>query len=119
MLIGDYMIKMVKNVPQMKVPYDKHGNLLHYPDTNILGGIIWCDNKLITNMNLVLTDHVRGRSSIRFIWLDTNTNCQYPMFAIDMISLIKSGEVIPSGKTSPDISWVVRRRGTCYGLSML
>lgn len=96
-----------------QAPYDRDGNLLHYPQH--YGGIEWRLNEPFT-ARMMLTKVERGRSAAYFIWIDQE-NHTYPMFMTDMLDFLKRSE-LSEGITYPDARWIVRKRGRNFGLAM-
>lgn len=97
----------------MNAPYDKDGNLLHYPDTFYRhNGMEWKDEGTFTE-TLVFEGQRRGRSAAYFVWRKQLTDITYPMFMKDLGDLIKTTTVDRGVVTG---SWTVQKRGTNYGI---
>lgn len=94
------------------VPYDKYGNLLHYPawDTDS-----WEEfQPLETQMRLV--GMRRGRSAAYFV-VEDNDGCTYSMFMADLEKILM-GPGIVNGIT-PVLRWTPSKRGANYGIKWM
>lgn len=97
-----------------KAPYDKSGNLLHYPmrtryddpDPND-----WRPNIPFTAA-LTLTGTRRGRSAAYFTWEDSDGH-EFPMFITDVAGLLRETTVTNATVCAV---WTVAKRGTNYGV---
>lgn len=90
------------------VPYDKHGNMLHYPTRD---SVPKDGQPFDASMTLVSME--RGRSAA-FFWFKDELGHTFPMFMTDLTNLLK-GPGIVYGKTS-HITWTYSKRGTNYGI---
>lgn len=100
-----------------KVPFDQNGNLLHIPEQN--QNVVWRENVPFTGVVFEIKGHVYGRTALRFLWRDSKTKQTYPMFAVDMITLIKSNYSLINGRTPEYAYWKIVKRGTHYGLMVI
>lgn len=108
---------MVKSIGDYKVPFDDKGNLLHYA-TERYGpsGDNWLDNQPF-QAELEIDSMRSGRSAKYVIWKDRFSDRRFPMFLVDLLELIKLATV-SQGRT-PNLTWVVRKRGQNFGLALL
>lgn len=109
---------------QYKVPYDEHGNLLHYPlkkfDYTKRGYVDLSDYRENApfEASLVLCDMRRGRSAAYFTWVDTGVfEHHYPMFMSEMCNLIILVSNMKYGVVAG--TWEACKRGQNYGIKLL
>lgn len=108
-----------KRIGPEKAPY-RDGNLEEWPgygfDTgeNGMGVCEWRDN-VPFEATLTLTGTERGRSAMRFLWIDRSNGNTYPMFATDMAALAMSVDGVKNGTAKG--MWIVMKRGTNYGIA--
>jgi hypothetical protein len=97
-----------------KVPFDKKGNLLHYPEWwHERDGIDWREQAEFTDA-LVFMDYSRGRSAAYLNFQSTTTRAEYPIFLTDI------GDVLPRmvhGKIEG--RWLPTKRGQNFGLKLV
>lgn len=100
-------MKIKENI---QVPFDKHGNLAHYPEygTEMREGLPF-------HGELTLVGVRRGRSAAYFMWTDSKGK-RFPMFLSEMESLLLASSVI-QGKASG--SWGFCKKGCNYSIKPL
>jgi hypothetical protein len=102
-----------------KVPYSRHGNLLHYARAENdsyrylnESNVDWRENEPFVT-ELELDRSVSGRSAKYVIWHDPEGR-QFPMFVVDLVEMIKDGATVSGGKILA--TWMARKRGQNYGV---
>jgi DNA-binding PadR family transcriptional regulator len=102
-----------------KVPYSRHGNLLHYARAENdsyrhlnESNVDWRENEPF-QAELELDRSVSGRSAKYVIWHDPEGR-QFPMFVVDLVEMIKDGATVSGGKILA--TWMARKRGQNYGV---
>lgn len=96
-----------------ELPFDKQGNMLHYPMIYALGE--YRPNEEF-HADFLIDTYERGQSAARIILEDCATQARYPMFLSDFVAMtqmnrIKYGEV--SGV------WIGTKKGMNYGIKMV
>ena len=96
--------------PKGQAPWDAKGNLLSYPQ----GVHEW---RPVSSFTTHLTlDHVtRGRSSVVFVWKDSDGH-SYPMFVSDLEELITK-TMVAYGETLT-CTWTIKKKGQNYGIAL-
>ena len=94
--------------PDIKMPYDIHGNLKEYAG---YGDIVWRDN-VPFEATMEVVGYERGRSAVRVILRDEGHR-KFPVFISDLVDLIMTSEV-HDGKVSG--TWMGTKKGSNYGL---
>lgn len=112
------------------IPFDYKGNMMDYPGTRWVHnpehpnadarGYIhmdpeWRDNKPFHLPVLHLDTYGRGRSSVRFMWIDGDGHT-YPMFVSDMVEVVKMRR-IEDGAVR-DSQWIGKKKGANYGIGL-
>lgn len=94
-----------------EVPFDVHGNLMHYAGY----GAVW---RLGDEFKAVLSidSMERGRSAAFFWMLDSATGRKYCMFMADMFEVMKNYSLV-HGNT-PNLTWTYSKRGQNYGIKV-
>ena len=102
----------------------RDGSLMEYPGRFKPGEINpekraspdeWRSNGPV-EMTLTLETYERGRSAARFVWRDPEGR-KYPMFMVDVLALMKTGQGVQGGVVTD--RWIVIKRGTNYGIAAL
>lgn len=104
-----------------QAPYDRNGNLMHYPETQWwyenderhYAPPTWRDPAPFT-ARLTYQGYKRGRSAAYFQWVDENGRT-FPMFLTDIDDILRTRELGPDGITA---TWVECKRGQNYGLRL-
>lgn len=106
-----------------RVPIKPDGSVLHYPqkvridDPTATYGASYVDNSWRDNepftKRLSVVGTISGRSAKYFEWSDA-AGATFPMFASDMVELLRSAEIEPGGVVRA--VWIVRKRGSNYGI---
>jgi hypothetical protein len=115
-----------------KAPYDRVGNLQHFPQDEP----VWDDTcgrqpdgswKAPPRIppdwrpntpflaTLTLEGMIRGRSAAYFDWHDEDGR-SYPMFLTDLVDLMKSAHVVQCGVVTA--WWMAAKRGQNYGIRL-
>lgn len=108
------------------VPFDPHGNLMHYPqrtalldDAGWLSGLVeprWRPNVPFDAV-LTLVETRCGRAARYLTWQDERGRV-WPMFVADLVDVLREAECgVVSGVVRG--RWMVRKRGENYGLTMV
>lgn len=93
-------------------PAHPGGNMLDY--VNTARYIEWRPNEPFT-ATLRLVDMFRGRSSVKFHWVD-DTGRRWSMFPKEMLTLVANSTIINGAITG---RWQVIKRGANYGITRL
>lgn len=107
----------MKKLPTYKIPFDKDGKFLNYPDVS---PIDWRDNYQFTAA-LEYDGYSRGRSSALVNMKDHKTGISYPMFMSTFDELMKGSRQFidpPTGKLFFVGTWTFCKRGSNYALKM-
>ena len=103
-----------KNKKEIKVPFDKNGNMLNYAPTDgyygVKSDVEWRDNKPFL-ATLVFKHITKGRSAVRGIFEEEGTGHQYTMFLTELqetIPLLEFGKITSKFR--------VVKRGANYGV---
>lgn len=112
---------MAKSKPKAyKAPYDRNGNLMHYPETQR-----WYDDEQRHEAPpewrtpepmravLVYEGYARGRSAAYFIWRHSITGTRYPMFMTDLDEMLRTRTIPQVGVHA---TWIECKRGSNYGI---
>lgn len=94
-----------------QIPFDKHGNLLSYPDYDVDQ---WKDNYVFKS-KMTLVTYGRGRSSVVFIFKDNN-GFKYPMFVSDFLDMTLA---VTLDKGFVEGSFTFVKKGSNYGLKYI
>lgn len=94
------------------VPFDGHGNMLHYPES--WRNLEWKE-QLPFRAALHLVDYQRGRSAAYFEWRADNGRT-YPMFLKEFVAAVRLLE-LHEGATEVR-QWRVVKRGQNYGIAL-
>lgn len=114
---------MAKSKPKSyKAPYDRNGNLMHYPETQW-----WYDEETQQRRDappewrvpepmkavLVYEGYARGRSAAYFMWRHSTTGTRYPMFMTDLDAMLRARTIPIQGVHA---TWIECKRGSNYGI---
>lgn len=105
-----------------KAPYDRNGNLMHYPETQW-----WYDEETQQRHDalpewrvpepmkavLVYEGYARGRSAAYFMWRHATTGTRYPMFMTDLDAMLRARTIPIQGVHA---TWIECKRGSNYGI---
>lgn len=105
-----------------KAPYDRNGNLMHYPETQW-----WYDEETQQRHDappewrvpepmkavLVYEGYARGRSAAYFMWRHSTTGTRYPMFMTDLDAMLRARTIPIQGVHA---TWIECKRGSNYGI---
>ena len=105
-----------------KAPYDRSGNLMHYPETQW-----WYDEETQQRHDappewrvpepmkavLVYEGYARGRSAAYFMWRHSTTGTRYPMFMTDLDAMLRARTIPIQGVHA---TWIECKRGSNYGI---
>lgn len=112
---------MAKSKPKSyKAPYDRNGNLMHYPETQWF----YVDEVRQTappewrtpqpmKAVLVYEGYGRGRSAAYFMWRHQVTGTRYPMFMTDLDEMLRTRTIPVQGVHA---TWIECKRGQNYGI---
>lgn len=101
-----------------KIPFDQNGNQLDYPEASYgyVNGVLWSKLSLNEVDNFVFEDiltfknHIRGRSSITFIFERALTSTTISMFVSDFSTIVPQ---LVDGKVSGKFTF--RKQGSNFG----
>ena len=94
------------------VPFDKSGNMLHYPDWQMTGFDFFYPFKGIMEIDGITS----GRSAKYLTLKDTETGQTYPMFVSDLVEFIQLDGEVSGGKLTA--IWGARKKGANYGIGV-
>lgn len=102
----------------MDVPFDKHGNQMHFAEPGEVSyykAHEWKPNCKFP-ATIRINDYSRGRSAAYFNAVDVNTMNKFTIFLTDMIEIIRTCK-LDQGLVSG--IWTFRKRGQNYGLQLV
>lgn len=93
-----------------EVPFDKGGNMLHYPMyRDCTWDVLWP-----FDATMEVDGMMSGRSAKYLILKDVDTGKEYPMFVSDLIDFIQNGGIVKDGRLTT--KWMASKKGTNYGI---
>lgn len=105
-----------------KAPYDRNGNLMHYPETQYIrhehkghSVLVEPEWRVPEPMRAVLVyeGYARGRSAAYFMWRHQITGTRYPMFMSDLDEMLRTRTIPVQGVHA---TWIECKRGQNYGI---
>jgi hypothetical protein len=100
---------------QGDVPFDANGNLMHFPET-WRSSITWKPSFVFADTLELLPGVTSGRSAKYVHWRSTTTGVTHPMFASDLVDVVRTGIAAGGLKTG---QWTFVKRGMNFGLTAL